>query len=129
MHSQNHLMFICILLRPMMNSIVPRNQDAVIPAIDVQKKTAGRNVRSIVEQYFDDKLPCDFHPSFKQVGHAVSTETRPALPPSSQTEPTLKILAEENFRDEDSGDQDEEDTPYVLSLQDDPLERSTKIMK
>lgn len=120
---------VSVLLRPMANNNVPPKEDPIIPDAPATSKPAARNFRDIVEGYLSNRLPHDLHPSFKRVGHVVSTEPRPALHASSRTEPTLKTTTVKNFADEGSGDQDEEELPYVLSLEDHAIESSTNITK
>lgn len=98
----------------MANNNVPPKEDPIIPDAPATSKPAARNFRDIVEGYLSNRLPHDLHPSFKRVGHVVSTEPRPALHASSRTEPTLKTTTVKNFADEGSGDQDEEELPEEL---------------
>lgn len=113
----------------MANSNVLGKEDAVIPVAALPKNPARQDIPNAVKQYLNDELNRDLHPSFKGVGHVVSTAARPLLLASSKTEPLLRTTIVEKFGDEDSGDQDEEESLYVLSLKDLPIENPTKITK
>lgn len=72
----------------------------VSPAAAPPAKPA-RKFRDIVEMYMRNRLPYDIHPSFQEINRLDSTETRPALPASSQTEPAWKTTTLQDFDDDE----------------------------
>ena len=116
---------VSVRIRSMANQTNSRKEDGTIPVAAVSNELAAHNVGDVVGrylshvgQYLNDKLPRDLHPSFNQVGHEVHKEPRPALRAFPQSEPTLKTTTAEKFVCDDSGDQDDAETWYVLSLRD-----------
>ena len=105
----------------MANKTASGKEDGTILVATVSNESGARNVGdgvrkylSHVGQYLNDKLPRDLHPSFKQVGHEVPTEPRPALRASPQSEPTLKITTAEKSICDGTSDQDDAETRYVF---------------
>ena len=70
-------------------------------------------LRDVVELYIKNRLPGDIHPSFQHINGLSPESSRPSLPASSQTEPTLitkSVLASDgdNFTIEENGSFDAE---------------------